>query len=116
MREYTQFYINGQWVDPVTPKTLEVLDPSTEEACAKISLGSEADVDVAVAAAKAAFQSFSQTSVEERVGMSDALIHDLEQVRVLERRGDPLFVVELLVDRNLRRVSPWRHSDVDLEA
>ena len=45
MREYTQFYINGQWVDPVTPKTLEVLDPSTEEACATISLGSEADTD-----------------------------------------------------------------------
>ena len=73
MREYTQFYINGQWVDPVTPKTLEVLDPSTEEACAAISLGSEADVDLAVAAAKAAFQSFSQTSVEERVGMLERM-------------------------------------------
>ena len=44
MREYTQFYINGQWVDPVTPNTLEVLDPSTEAACATISLGSEEDV------------------------------------------------------------------------
>ena len=73
MREYTQFYINGQWVDPVTPKTLEVLDPSTEEACATISLGSEADVDLAVAAAKAAFESFSQTSVEERVGMLERM-------------------------------------------
>ena len=52
MREHTKFYINGKWVDPVTPKTLEVLDPSTEEACATISLGSEADVDLAVAAAK----------------------------------------------------------------
>ena len=38
MREYTQFYINGEWVEPVTPKTLEVLDPSTEEPCAAISL------------------------------------------------------------------------------
>ena len=55
MREYTKFYINGQWVDPVAPKTLEVLDPSTEAACATISLGSEADVNLAVAAAKAAF-------------------------------------------------------------
>ena len=73
MREYTQFYINGQWVDPVTPKTLEVLDPSTEEACATISLGSEADVDLAVAAAKAAFETFSQTSVEERVGMLERM-------------------------------------------
>lgn len=73
MREHTKFYINGKWVDPVTPKTLEVLDPSTEEACATISLGSEADVDLAVAAAKAAFDSFSQTSVEERVEMLERL-------------------------------------------
>ena len=73
MREYTQFYINGQWVDPVTPKTLEVLDPSTEEPCATISLGTEADVDRAVAAAKAAFETFSQTSVEERVAMLERM-------------------------------------------
>lgn len=73
MREHTKFYINGKWVDPVTPNTLEVLDPSTEEACATISLGSEADVDLAVAAAKAAFDSFSQTSVEERVALLERL-------------------------------------------
>ena len=73
MREHTKFYINGKWVDPVTPKTLEVLDPSTEEACATISLGSEADVDLAVAAAKAAVDSFSQTSVEERVELLERL-------------------------------------------
>ena len=73
MREHTKFYINGKWVDPVTPRTLEVLDPSTEEACATISLGSEADVDLAVAAAKAAFDSFSQTSVEERVALLERL-------------------------------------------
>ena len=73
MFEYTKFYINGQWVDPVTPRTLEVLDPSTEEACATISLGSEADVDLAVAAAKNAFETFSQTSVDERVGMLERM-------------------------------------------
>ena len=58
MREYTKFYINGQWVDPATPSTMEVLDPSTEEPCATISLGSVADVDLAVTAAKAAFETF----------------------------------------------------------
>lgn len=73
MREYTKFYINGQWVDPITPKTLEVLDPSTEQPCATISLGSEGDVDLAVAAAKAAFETFSQTSVEERVQMLERM-------------------------------------------
>jgi aldehyde dehydrogenase (NAD+) len=67
MREYMQFYINGQWVDPVTPKSHDVINPATEEVCAHISLGSEADVDKAVAAAKAAFKSFSRTSVAERV-------------------------------------------------
>jgi aldehyde dehydrogenase (NAD+) len=73
MLEYTKFYINGQWVDPVNPKTLEVLDPATEEACATISLGSGADVDLAVAAAKSAFESFSQTSVAERVAMLERM-------------------------------------------
>lgn len=67
MREYTQFYINGEWVDPITPRTTEVINPATEEACAVISLGSEADVDNAVAAAKTAFASFSRTSRAERV-------------------------------------------------
>lgn len=84
MREYTKFYINGHWVDPVTPKTLEVLDPSTEEACATISMGSEADVDLAVAAARAAFDSFSQTSVEERVGMLERL------AAIFQRRIDEI--------------------------
>jgi len=73
MREYTKFYINGQWVDPVAPKTLEVLDPSTEAACATISLGSEEDVNLAVAAANAAFESFSQTTAEERAEMLDRM-------------------------------------------
>ena len=62
-----QFYIDGAWVDPITPKTLDVIDPSTEEAFAQISLGSAADVDRAVAAAKAAFPAFSQTSRADRL-------------------------------------------------
>ena len=57
-----QFYIDGAWVDPIAPKTLDVIDPSTEEAFAKIAMGSAADVDRAVAAAKAAFPAFSRTS------------------------------------------------------
>ena len=68
MKEYLKFYINGEWVDPVEPRTLEVENPATEESYARISLGSKADVDKAVAAAKAAFPTFSQTSEERRVG------------------------------------------------
>ena len=56
MRENRQFYINGEWVDPVSPNSFDVINPATEEVCGHISMGSEADVDKAVAAAKAAFQ------------------------------------------------------------
>ena len=73
MKEYLQFYINGEWVDPVEPRTLDVENPATEEAFAKISLGSAADVDKAVAAAKAAFPSFSATSVEYRAQLLDKI-------------------------------------------
>ena len=51
MREYNQFYINGEWVDPVIPNSLDVINPATEEVCAQISMGSEEDVNRAVAAA-----------------------------------------------------------------
>lgn len=72
MREYKQFYINGQWVDPVTPNDLDVINPASEEVCAHISLGSAADVDLAVAAAKTAFASYSRTSVAERVELLES--------------------------------------------
>ncbi|MAB13286.1 aldehyde dehydrogenase family protein [Parvibaculum sp.] len=69
MKECLKFYINGEWVDPAQPKTLDVINPATEEPCAKISIGSQADVDKAVAAAKKAFETFSKTSVEDRVAL-----------------------------------------------
>ena len=56
MKEYLRFYIDGAWVDPVTPKTLDVINPANEEAFARISLGSAADVDKAVKAAQKAFE------------------------------------------------------------
>ena len=56
-----EFYINGTWVAPVIPRDWEVIDPSTEEPCAVISLGSDADTDAAVAAAKAAFPIWAAT-------------------------------------------------------
>jgi aldehyde dehydrogenase (NAD+) len=74
MREYMQFYINGEWVDPVTPNSLDVINPATEEVCAHISMGSEEDVNRAAAAAKAAFQSFSRTSVKERLELLESCI------------------------------------------
>ncbi|MEH7829390.1 aldehyde dehydrogenase family protein [Gemmobacter denitrificans] len=61
MIEKRDFYINGAWVAPLTPRDCEVIDPSTEEPCAVISLGSAADCDRAVAAAKAAFPGWAAT-------------------------------------------------------
>jgi aldehyde dehydrogenase (NAD+) len=64
-----QFYIDGEWVDPITPHPFDVIDPSTEEAYAQISLGTKADVDRAVAAARRAFETFSQTTKAERLDL-----------------------------------------------
>lgn len=74
VKEALQFYINGEWVDPATPKTLEVINPATEEPCGTISMGSEADVDKAVAAAKAAFPAWSNTTREERIAMFEKIL------------------------------------------
>ncbi|MCC6641721.1 MAG: aldehyde dehydrogenase family protein [Deltaproteobacteria bacterium] len=69
MQERLQFYIDGRWVDPVKPATLDVIDPSTEQPIGRISLGSAEDVDRAAKAARAAFASFSRTKKEERLAL-----------------------------------------------
>ena len=69
-----QFYINGEWVDPVDPKSLEVINPATEEVIGKIAMGNSQDVDKAVAAAKEAFESFSQTTKEERLALMGKIL------------------------------------------
>ena len=79
MRDYTKFYINGKWVDPVTPKTLDVINPATEAVAGRISMGSAADVDAAVRAARAAFASYSQTSVAERIALLEAIINEYKK-------------------------------------
>ncbi|HYP63496.1 MAG TPA: aldehyde dehydrogenase family protein [Acidocella sp.] len=67
MREYLKFYIDGQWVAPAALKTADVINPATEEVSGKIALGSVADVEKAVAAARRAFGSWSQTTRETRL-------------------------------------------------
>jgi aldehyde dehydrogenase (NAD+) len=67
MIEKREFYINGAWVKPTAPNDHNVIDPSNEEACAVISLGSQADTDAAVAAAKTAFPAWAATSKEDRI-------------------------------------------------
>ncbi len=74
MSHALQFYIGGAWVDPVVPNRLDVIDPSNEDAFAEISLGSEADVDRAVAAAKRAFETFGFTRPAERLALLRRII------------------------------------------
>ncbi|MBT5073467.1 MAG: aldehyde dehydrogenase family protein [Kordiimonadaceae bacterium] len=74
MQQYLKFYINGEWVDPVVPNNFDVINPATEEAFTQISLGSKADVDKAVAAAKAAFPIYSKWSVHDRIALLERII------------------------------------------
>jgi aldehyde dehydrogenase (NAD+) len=79
MREYLKFYIDGQWVDPVRPNTLDVDNPTTEQVSGRISIGSAVDVDVAVQAARRAFASWSQTSREERLDVLQAIMAEYQK-------------------------------------
>ncbi|HCL63976.1 MAG TPA: aldehyde dehydrogenase family protein [Rhizobium sp.] len=96
MNNHLKFYIDGQWVNPVKPAVLDVIDPSTEEAYTRISLGSSEDVNRAVAAAKAAFPAFSVWSKEDRLKLLGRILEvynerfeDIAQA-VSQEMGAPL--------------------------
>jgi aldehyde dehydrogenase (NAD+) len=74
MDHVKQFYINGQWVDPLTTDTLAVINPATEQPIETIAMGGADDVDAAVAAAKAAFETYSLTTKDERLALLDSII------------------------------------------
>lgn len=74
MQNARNFYINGQWVAPRDGRDMAVLNPSTEEAFATISLGGAADTDAAVAAAKAAFPAWDATPKEDRLAAMERLM------------------------------------------
>ncbi len=74
MLDKKKFYINGKWVEPVNKNECEVINPSTEEVCAIISLGSSDDTNAAVKAAKSAFETWKETSKEERLNLLEKLL------------------------------------------
>ena len=74
MRSYLKHYIEGAWVESEGGTRHEVIDPATEAPVAEITLGSTADVDKAVAAARRAFENFSRTSVEERIALIERVV------------------------------------------
>jgi aldehyde dehydrogenase (NAD+) len=80
MTDYRKFYIDAKWATPLNCSDFAVVNPATEEPIASISLGSKADVDVAVSAAKRAFESWSETSREERLALLRRII-DIYQAK-----------------------------------
>ena len=74
MKSYLKHYIDGRWVASDGGTRHDVINPATEQPCTEITLGSAADVDKAVAAARRAFDSFSRTSVEDRIALLEAIL------------------------------------------
>jgi aldehyde dehydrogenase (NAD+) len=79
MRDYLDFYIGGEWVKPVERRTLDVVNPADESVAGRISLGGAEDVDRAVAAAKAAFPAYSETSREDRLELLQAIAAEYQK-------------------------------------
>ncbi len=79
MSNHLKFFINGEWVEPAVPVALDVIDPSTEEPFTRIAVGSKADVDKAVAAAKAAFPAFSRWTQAERLALLKRILWEYEK-------------------------------------
>ncbi len=95
MRDMLQFYIDGQWVDPVHANPFDVINPASEEVCGHISLGGVEDVNKAVAAATRAAPSFAQSSRQERMELLQSILdvyarrHDEVATAIMEEMGAP---------------------------
>jgi len=96
MENLNKFYINGEWVTPLSTQTMPVMNPATEAIIGTVALGNAADVDRAVAAASAAFDGYSQTSKDERMALlkkvktiTEARFEDLAQAMRMEM-GAPI--------------------------
>ncbi len=116
MTEHGQFYIGGEWVAPRSTKTLPVMNPATDEAIATIALGNKADVDDAVAAARAAFPAFSETTREQRLALLQAVFaayqaHFDEMAETISREmGAPLWL-----SKAAQAAAPMGHLGAMLE-
>src|SRR5438874_5834499 len=98
MKDCREFYIDGKWVRPTEPRDFPVVNPATEARIATISLGSRADVDKAVAAAKKAFASYGETTVEQRLALLQRIIEVYQSkyeemaTTISEEMGAPLWL------------------------
>lgn len=74
-----QLYINGKWTDSTGNETADVINPTTEEVIDTVPVGTEEDVDRAVAAAKEAFKTWNKTSIEERIDYMEKIYDEIEK-------------------------------------
>ncbi|MFK3781522.1 aldehyde dehydrogenase family protein [Agrobacterium sp. NPDC089420] len=84
MDKYHKFYVDGAWVEPIGNQRLAVVDPATEQPFAEIAMGSTADAERAIAAARHAFTAFSLTTLQERLGLLERIL------TILKRRNDEI--------------------------
>lgn len=100
MRDYTKFYIDGKWVEPAAPKTLDVINPATEQPAGRVSLGSAADVDRAVAAARRAFETYGRSPRDERIALIERIIAEYKKryddlvAAITEEMGAPTWLAK----------------------
>ena len=105
MSNLDKYYINGEWVVPLSKTKMNVINPANEDSIGEIILANELDVNLAVAAAKSAFSSFSQTSKEERLKLLKTLLEiskkrlpELAKVISLEMGAPMTMSLELQAD------------------
>ena len=79
MKTINRHYIDGRWVESTGGRTYQVINPATEEVAAEVTLGTAEDVDAAVRAARRAFESFSQTSRDERIALLERIIAEYQK-------------------------------------
>ena len=79
MKDKKNFYINGKWQVPKSKQQIEVINPSTEEKCAIITLGNKEDIDIAVSSAKEAYNSWAFSTKEERIKLLEKLYENYKK-------------------------------------
>lgn len=100
MRNLSKFYIDGRWIEPSGARSMTVIDPSTEKVAGRIALGEQADVDLAVVAARKAFETYSLSSRETRVALLERIARGIESrtedfaSAMAQEMGSPRWLVD----------------------
>jgi aldehyde dehydrogenase (NAD+) len=98
MKECHQFYINGEWVNPISSELIEVENPATEQVIGTIASGTKEDIDLAVRAAKDAFITFGESTKDERIAILESIIKQYEARQeelaktISEEMGAPIWL------------------------